>query len=75
MECLVAESIWCIRTINLVDHILKRNFKDSDLEREKILSKKNAQGSPKRLGHVGLALNYENMVNQIDTPFAPRGLT
>lgn len=46
---------------------IQENFKDSDLESEKILSKKNAQGSPQRLGPAGLALHYANIVNQIDS--------
>lgn len=46
---------------------IQENFKDGDSESEKILNKKNAQGSPQRLGPAGLSLHYANIVNQIDS--------
>lgn len=49
---------------NDIHQEIQENFKDFGLESEKILSKKNAQGSPQSPGPAGLALYYENVVNQ-----------
>ncbi|GLJ16249.1 hypothetical protein SUGI_0273130 [Cryptomeria japonica] len=46
---------------------IQENFKEADLESEKFVNKKNPRGSAQRLGPVGLALHYANIVNQIDS--------